>query len=137
MMADGFRLGAWLVALQSLSPVELPALVAAHVLAACVRDDGVLHPRLGATPHRRRLIGPCARRGAGFITALAALAATLHVWRQAIRRAAARCAGARPPSPASSPIDALTYAQAQWQGDEPISLSALRLGCVVIVARCR
>ena len=68
---------------------------------------------------------------AGFITSLAALAATMHVWRQALNDVSPKVRWCAAAVAGQFAIDALTYAQAQWQGNVDPSLSALRLGAVV------
>jgi len=131
MMADGFRFGAWLLALQSFASVEVPRWLRRVSLGLC--GALIVYTSLGAIsqsyggPMRMPLDA-----AAGFITALAALAATLHVWRQAIQdvgREVRWCAAA---VGGQFAIDALTYAQAQWQGDVDPSLSALRIAAVCI-----
>ena len=84
MMVDGFRFGAWLVALQSLASVELPAWLRRVSLGLCAAL--IVYTSFGAISQTiRRPDAPMRIDAvAGFITALAALAATLHVWRQAM-----------------------------------------------------
>jgi putative PEP-CTERM system histidine kinase len=131
MMADGFRFGAWLLALQSFASVEVPRWLRRVSLGLCgalivYTSLGAISQSYGGTMHLPL------DAAAGFITALAALAATLHVWRQAIldeSRHVRRCAAA---VGGQFAIDAMTYAQAQWQGDVDPSLSALRIAAVCI-----
>jgi putative PEP-CTERM system histidine kinase len=131
MMADGFRFGAWLIALQALISSETPAWLRRVSLGACAAliiytsIGGISQSFDGARPLHFEAL-------AGFVTALAALAATLHVWRHALQgesRSVRWCAAA---VGGQFAIDALTYAQAQWQGNVHLSLSALRLAAVLL-----
>ena len=123
MMADGFRFGAWLIALQALASIEIPAWLRRVSLGSCAAL--IIYTAFGAiaqgaTPlHLYPL--------AGFVTALAALAATLHVWRHAFHGAAREVKWCATAVAGQFSIDALTYAQAQWQGDVEPSLSVLRV----------
>ncbi len=129
MMADGFRIGAWLIALQSFASVEVPRWLRRASLGLC----GVLivYTSLGGISESLEGWHPLPLDTlAGLVTAVAALATTLHVWRHGMQdesrqvRACAAAVGAQ------FAIDALTYAQAQWQGDVHVSLSALRVAAV-------
>jgi len=129
MMADGFRLGAWLIALQSFAFVQVPRWLRRMSLGLC--GALIVYTSLGAISESLEGWRPLPLdAAAGLVTALAALAATLHVWRHAIDdkgravRASAAAVGAQ------FAIDALTYAQAQWQGNVDTSLSLLRVVAV-------
>ena len=131
MMADGFRLGAWLIALQSFAVVEVPRWLRRMSLGLC--GALIVYTSLGAISESLEGWRPLPLdAAAGLVTSLAALAATLHVWRHAIDdkgrevRAAAAAVGAQ------FAIDALTYAQAQWQGNVDASLSLLRVAAVCV-----
>jgi putative PEP-CTERM system histidine kinase len=131
MMADGFRLGAWLIALQSFASVQVPAWLRRMSLGLC--GALIVYTSLGGISESLEGWRPLPLdAAAGLVTALAALAATLHVWRHAIEdqgrevRATAAAVGAQ------FAIDALTYAQAQWQGNVDASLSLLRVAAVCI-----
>jgi putative PEP-CTERM system histidine kinase len=131
MMADGFRFGASLMALQAVAAVELPRWLRRSSLGLSAAF--IIYTSIGAITQTMGGIRPMRLDAiAGCITSLAALAATVYVWRQAsndvspkVRWCAAACAG-------QFAIDALTYAQAQWQGNVDPSLSALRLGAVAV-----
>jgi putative PEP-CTERM system histidine kinase len=131
MMVDGFRFGAGLVALQSLASVELPPWLRRVSLGLCAAliiytsFGGISQTVGGIRPMRIDAV-------AGFITSLAALAATMHVWRQALNDVSPKVRWCAAAVAGQFAIDALTYAQAQWQGDVDPSLSALRLGAVVL-----
>ncbi|HEV7609501.1 MAG TPA: XrtA/PEP-CTERM system histidine kinase PrsK [Steroidobacteraceae bacterium] len=131
MMADGFRFGAWLVALRALALVELPTWLRRVSLGLCAAL--IIYTSFGAISQSMGGVRPLRIASlAGFIASLAALAATVHLWRQALHgvsREVRWCAAA---VSGQFAIDALTYAQAQWQGNVDPSLSALRLGAVVI-----
>jgi putative PEP-CTERM system histidine kinase len=126
MMADGFRFGAWLIALLSLASAEVPPWLRRASLGLC--GLLIIYTALGGISQSAEGVKPLPLDSlAGLITALAALAATLHVWRHAdgrvpreVRWSAAAIAG-------QFAVDALTYAQSQWQGDVHVSLSLLRL----------
>jgi putative PEP-CTERM system histidine kinase len=131
MMADGFRLGAWLIALQSFAFVQVPRWLRRMSLGLC--GALIVYTSLGAISESLEGWRPLPLdAAAGLVTALAALAATLHVWRHAIEdkgrevRASAAAVGAQ------FAIDALTYAQAQWQGNVDASLSLLRVAAVCV-----
>src|SRR5262245_21365129 len=126
MMADGFRFGAWLIALLSLASAEVPSWLRRISLGLC----GVLivYTSLGAISQSAEGVVPLfVDAVAGFVTALAALAATLHVWRHAVQGVAREVRWTAAAIAAQFAIDALTYAQAQWQGNIDPSLSILRL----------
>ena len=130
MMVDGFRFGAGLVALQSLALVELPPWLRRVSLGLCAAL--IVYTSFGAISQTIGGIRPMRiDAAAGFITALAALATTLHVWRQALNDESSKVRWCAAALAGQFAIDALTYAQAQWQGDVDPSLSALRLGAVV------
>jgi putative PEP-CTERM system histidine kinase len=131
MMADGFRLGAWLIALQSFASVEVPRWLRRMSLGLC--GALIVYTSLGAISESLEGWRPLPLdAAAGLVTSLAALAATLHVWRHAIEdkgrevRASAAAVGAQ------FAIDALTYAQTQWQGNVDASLSLLRIVAVCV-----
>ncbi len=126
MMADGFRFGAWLIALQALASIEVPAWLRRVSLGACaalILYTGFGAIAQGAAPLRLYPL-------AGFLTSLAALAATLHVWRHAFHGVAREVKWCAAAVAGQFAIDALTYAQAQWQGDVEPSLTVLRTAAV-------
>ena len=131
IMADGFRFGAWLIALLSLASAEVPPWLRRVSLGLC--GLLIIYTALGGISQSAEGVKPLPLDSvAGLITALAALATTLHVWRHAdggvpreVRWSAAAIAG-------QFAVDALTYAQSQWQGDVHASLSLLRLLAVGI-----
>ena len=129
MMADGFRIGAWLIALQSFASVEVPPWLRRASLGLC----GVLivYTSLGGISESLEGWHPLPLDAvAGLVTSLAALATTLHVWRHAIQDEGRQVRGCAAAVGAQFAIDALTYAQAQWQGDVDASLSVLRIVAV-------
>jgi len=131
MMADGFRLGACLVALQALASVDLPRWLRRMSLGLCVAL--IVYTSVGAISQTIGGLRPMAiDAAAGFITSLAALVATVYVWRQALNDVSPKMRWCAAAIAGQFAIDTLTYAQAQWQGDVDPSLSALRLGAVVI-----
>jgi putative PEP-CTERM system histidine kinase len=130
MMADGFRLAACLVALQALASAELPLWLRRVSLGLCVTL--IVYTSIGAISQTMDGVRPMPIDAvAGFITALAALAATLHVWRQALNDVSPKLRWCAAAVAGQFAVDALTYAQAQWEGNVDPSLSALRLGAVV------
>ena len=129
MMADGFRFGAWLVALQSLAAAEVPAWLRRVSLGLC--GALVVYTSLGAISQSTEGVLPLFVDAlAGFVTALAALAATMHVWRHAVEGVAREVRWSAAAIAAQFAIDALTYAQAQWQGNIDPSLWMLRVVAV-------
>jgi len=133
MMADGFRFGACLVALQALASVDLPSWLRRISLGLCVAL--IIYTSVGAISQTVGGFRPMRIDAvAGFITSLAALAATVHVWRQALNDVSPKVRWCAATIAGQFAIDALTYAQAQWQGNVDPSLSALRLGAVVVAA---
>ena len=130
MMADGFRLGACLMALQALASVELPAWLRRLSIGLCVAL--IIYTSVGAISQTVGGFRPMRIDAvAGFITSLVALVATMHVWRQALNDPSPKVRWCAAAVAGQFAIDALTYAQAQWQGNVDPSLSALRLGAVV------
>jgi len=129
MMADGFRFGAWLVALQSLAAAEVPAWLRRVSLGLC--GALVVYTSLGAISQSTEGVLPLFVDAlAGFVTALAALAVTMHVWRHAVEGVAREVRWSAAAIAAQFAIDALTYAQAQWQGNIDPSLWMLRVVAV-------
>ncbi|HLA71648.1 MAG TPA: XrtA/PEP-CTERM system histidine kinase PrsK [Steroidobacteraceae bacterium] len=126
MMADGFRFGAWLIALQALASIEIPAWLRRMSLGSCAAL--IIYTAFGAIAQGASPLKLYPQ--AGFLTALAALAATLHVWRHAFHGASREVKWCASAVAGQFAIDALTYAQAHWQGDVDPSLTALRLAAV-------
>jgi len=131
MMADGFRFGAWLVALQSLASAEVPAWLRRGSLGLC--GALVVYTSLGAISQSTEGVLPLFVDAlAGLVTALAALAATMHVWRHAVEGVAREVRWSAAAIAAQFAIDALTYAQAQWHGNIDPSLWLLRVFAVCL-----
>jgi putative PEP-CTERM system histidine kinase len=129
MMADGFRFGAWLVALYSLASAEIPNWLRRVSLGLC--GLLIVYTALGGISQSAEGVKPLAVDGlAGLVVALAALAATLQVWRHAVRGVAREVRWSAAAIAGQFAVDALTYVQAQWQGNVDPSLSALRLAAV-------
>ena len=117
MMADGFRLGAWLMALQALASVELPRVVAAHE-PRVVRGTHHLHLRWRHLANHGRRPADAHRRGrpgSSLRWRRSSRPCTCGVRRcttqsSKVRWCAATIAG-------QFAIDALTYAQAAVAGE--------------------
>jgi putative PEP-CTERM system histidine kinase len=127
MMADGFRFGAWLIALQAFAAIEVPAWLRRISLGSCAAL--ILYTAFGAIAQGAAPVHLHAL--AGFLTALAALSATLHVWRHAFHGVAREVKWCAAAVAGQFTVDSLTYAQAQWQGDVESSLTVLRIAAIV------
>ena len=126
MMADGFRIGAWLIALLSLAAAEVPAWLRRVSLGLC--GLLIVYTSLGAISQSAEGVKALPLDGlAGLVTALLALATTLHVWRHAVKEVAREVRWSAAAIAAQFAIDVLTYAQAQWHGNLDVSLWILRL----------
>ena len=131
MMADGFRFGAWLIALQAVTATELPVWLRRASLGLCCAL--IVYTSIGAISQSIDGAHPLRFDGlAGLVTSAGALAATLHVWRQASEQAGRELRWCAAAVSGQFAIDLLVYTQAQWQGDVDAPLSTLRLVSVLI-----
>lgn len=128
--ADGLRIAAWFIALESLSTVAYPrwlrrtALTTSLAMVACA----VVGWSSRFTP---AAIGPQLLAVLAIAAALAASVGTLHVWRQAIPSATRIVRWCAAGVAAQFIVDALTYLPVRGAGGEPMWI-VLRVACVVL-----